>query len=184
LEQIIAAARARSAQSRGRAAQLTLPAAAGDPVIVRFNAQRGPRPDAGGAQGRGAAAPGGRRGGPDGASGPNRAGADNARPPQQRVAPTNIFVDPVSGQVLGTQPATQPTLVLLAHEIHEAMLLGQPGRTFVGWLGLGMVFLGLSGPILWWPRHGQWKYAFGVRKNARGFRLYRDIHGMVGIWAC
>ena len=179
LEQIIAAARAESAQSRGRAAQLTLPAAAGDPVIVRFNAQRGPRPDAGG-RGEGRGAPGGRRGGPDGF---NRAGAEGARPPQQRVPPTNIFVDPVSGQVLGTQPATQPALVAVSHEMHEAMLLGQPGRTFVGWLGVGMVLLGLSGPVLWWPKRGQWKYAFGVRGNARGFRLYREIHGMVGIWA-
>src|SRR6185295_15242850 len=24
--------------------------------------------------------------------------------------------------------------------------------------------------------------AFGVRRSARGFRLYREIHGMIGIW--
>jgi uncharacterized iron-regulated membrane protein len=45
-----------------------------------------------------------------------------------------------------------------------------------------MVFLGLSGLYLWWPKKGQWKFAFGVRRTARGFRLYREIHGMMGVW--
>jgi uncharacterized iron-regulated membrane protein len=70
----------------------------------------------------------------------------------------------------------------IAHEMHEAMLLGGAGRTLVAWLGVGMLFLGLSGLYLWWPREGQWKFAFGVRRTARGVRFYREIHGMFGIW--
>jgi uncharacterized iron-regulated membrane protein len=45
-----------------------------------------------------------------------------------------------------------------------------------------MFFLGLSGLYLWWPKKGQWKFAFGVRRNARGFRIYREVHGMMGVW--
>ncbi len=93
-----------------------------------------------------------------------------------------MFVDPPTGKLLGASTPAGPGLAGLAHEIHEAMLLGGPGRTLVAWLGVGMLFLGLSGLYLWWPRKGQWRFAFGVRRNARGARLYREIHGMFGIW--
>lgn len=61
-------------------------------------------------------------------------------------------------------------------------MLGRNGHMLVGVLGIGMLFLGLSGLYLWWPKSGQWKYAFIVRPSARGARLYREIHGAFGIW--
>ena len=183
LARIVEAARTSAPQSRGQAATVALAQQRGDAVSVRFTAQRG-FPGGGRGDGAGRGAPGGARGdvagrgagaarGPGGAAG--RAGS--GRGPAQ-----DIFVDPVSGTVLGTRLVTQPTLLSIAHQTHEAMMLGQPGRTLVGYLGVGMFLLGLSGLVLWWPKGGQWKYAFGVRKTAKGFRLYREIHGMAGIW--
>src|SRR3546814_20536618 len=32
-------------------------------------------------------------------------------------------------------------------------------------------------------RSGQWKAAFMVRRTAKGLRLHRELHGMVGIWS-
>ncbi len=60
--------------------------------------------------------------------------------------------------------------------------MGRDGRRFVGWLGLAMVLLGLTGLVLWWPRRGQWKYAFIVRRTAKGLRFHRELHAMLGIW--
>src|SRR6185369_10514744 len=56
------------------------------------------------------------------------------------------------------------------------------GREIIGYLGIVMCGLGVTGLVLWWPRAGQWRAAFGIRRRARGLRLHRDLHGTVGIW--
>jgi uncharacterized iron-regulated membrane protein len=57
------------------------------------------------------------------------------------------------------------------------------GRYWEGWLGVAMALVGLSGLYLWWPKRGQWRHAFLVRRNAKGLRFHRELHGAVGIWA-
>ncbi len=99
-----------------------------------------------------------------------------------RASATQIYVDPVSGSVLGTGPASLPPVLAFAHRLHGNFLMAQAGRRFVGWLGLAMVLLGATGIVLWWPKAGQWKNAFLVRRKARGLRFHRELHGMIGIW--
>ena len=182
LEQVIDAARRASTRGEGVAATVMLPAQPGGAVGVQFNAPRG---DAG----EGAGARGGRRG--NRGAGNARPGGENAQAQGGRGGPQGgrggpgapiLYLDPVSGQVLATRTQSPPALLGVAHQMHEAMLLGGGGRTLVAWLGVGMLFLGLSGLYLWWPKTGQWKYAFIVRRKARGVRLWREIHGMAGIW--
>ena len=165
--------------------QITLPKAPSDPAILRFTpARAGFSPGAGG---RGQGGPGGEGRGargprPDGARG--RGEGRGPGGPGGRGAPPgpNIFVDPVSGTVLGTASSGGSPFVAQVHQIHENMFLGRNGRAFVGWLGVGMTILGLSGLVLWWPKRGQWKFAFGVRRSAKGLRFLRELHGMAGIW--
>jgi len=52
----------------------------------------------------------------------------------------------------------------------------------VGWLGVAMLALGVTGLVLWWPKRGQWKYAFLVRRTAKGLRFHRELHAATGIW--
>jgi uncharacterized iron-regulated membrane protein len=52
----------------------------------------------------------------------------------------------------------------------------------VGWLGIAMLLLGCTGIVIWWPKRGQWSAGFRIRRNARGYWFYRDLHGAVGIW--
>jgi uncharacterized iron-regulated membrane protein len=99
-----------------------------------------------------------------------------------RAPATQIYVDPVSGTVIGNAPATLPPILAFAHQLHGNFLMGQDGRRFVGYLGLAMVILGLSGLVLWWPKMGQWRHAFIVRRTAKGLRFHRELHGMLGIW--
>ena len=56
------------------------------------------------------------------------------------------------------------------------------GLPFVGWNGVIMTFMGLSGLMLWWPRRGQWRSAFFIRKGARGVAFHLDLHRTVGFW--
>jgi uncharacterized iron-regulated membrane protein len=97
-------------------------------------------------------------------------------------APQTLFVDPVTARVLGSRPSPLSALLQAADELHGNLFVGEIGRQIVGWLGVGMTILGLTGLFLWWPRARQWKYAFLVRRSARGLRLNRELHGAAGIW--
>ncbi|HVZ28468.1 MAG TPA: PepSY-associated TM helix domain-containing protein [Rhizomicrobium sp.] len=105
---------------------------------------------------------------------------DGTRGPGQG---SQLYLDPVSGAVLDRRSSPLPAILAFAHQLHGNFLMGRDGRTqVVGWLGVAMCILGLSGLVLWWPRRGQWKYAFGVRRTAKGLRFHRELHAAVGIW--
>ena len=94
-----------------------------------------------------------------------------------------IFIDPVSGDVLGTRKALQPAILTFAHQLHGNFFIGRDGRNWiVGPLGIAMLLLGVTGLVLWWPKRGQWKYAFFVRRTAQGLRFHRELHAATGIW--
>lgn len=122
-----------------------------------------------------------REGGPRRAGGERRArrGGEEGRPRNQ----LQIFIDPVSGAVLGTRKTLLPPILTFAHQLHGNFLLGRDGRTWVvGPLGVAMLVLGVTGLVLWWPKRGQWKYAFMVRRTATGLRFHRELHAATGIW--
>jgi uncharacterized iron-regulated membrane protein len=94
-----------------------------------------------------------------------------------------VFIDPVSGEVLGTRKSVLPPILTFAHQLHGNFLMSrETGRPIVGWLGLAMCILGATGLVLWWPKRGQWKYAFLVRRTAKGLRFHRELHAATGIW--
>jgi len=125
-----------------------------------------------------------------GQQGGQQAGQATGAPAQGRV-PTQspfagslqILIDPVSLQVLQTQQA-MTGWVRFFHDLHGHIFIpGGVGREIVGWLGVAMLVLGCSGLYLWWPKPGQWKAAFTVRRKAKGLRLNRELHGAIGIWS-
>lgn len=104
-----------------------------------------------------------------------------SRPGPQRG--TDVYVDPASAKVLDVRQAPYNAFIGTMHDLHGRLLIpGREGRQVVGWLGVAMLLLGCTGIVIWWPKRGQWSMAFGVRRNARGYWLYRDLHGAVGIW--
>jgi uncharacterized iron-regulated membrane protein len=112
-------------------------------------------------------------------------------PPGTRPANVNLntgktlFLDPVSLKVLGDMERRRAgAFMRTVTTLHIALMFpGHFGLQFVGLMGVFLVLFGVSGLILWWPKKGQWRPAFGVKKGARGFRLHRDLHGAVGIWS-
>lgn len=94
-----------------------------------------------------------------------------------------VATDPSTGKVLATFSAKEPAWLAAILDFHNGLLLsGRTGRTVEGSFGLLMVFLGLTGLYLWWPRVGRWKYGFIVRRTAKGLRFHRELHGAAGIW--
>lgn len=95
----------------------------------------------------------------------------------------NVLLDPATGrEVARYAQRMHPALAVLS-DLHSRLFLARPGRIAVGWLGVLMLGLGLSGLYLWWPGKTRWRQAFLVSGKARGLRLHRELHGAVGIWS-
>jgi uncharacterized iron-regulated membrane protein len=103
----------------------------------------------------------------------------------QNFVGLTMYVDPVSLKILGSAERRRAgEFDRDLRTMHVALMApGYYGLQIVGFLGIGMVLFGLSGLVLWWPKRGQWRHAFGVRRGARGFRLNHDLHSAVGFWA-
>lgn len=105
--------------------------------------------------------------------------------PGGRPAPLGgieIYVDSAAGAVVGRHETSAGTVrqIFLLHA--NLMSRDRSGRDIVGWLGVAMLALGTSGLVMWWPRPGQWRRAFTIRRGTQGFRFHRELHGTVGIW--
>jgi uncharacterized iron-regulated membrane protein len=91
-----------------------------------------------------------------------------------------VDVDPVS---LATYPNPSDDFVRQILFLHSTLLTkAREGREIVGWLGVAMLVMALSGLVNWWPRRGAWRAAFSVSPSATGYRLWREVHGAAGIW--
>jgi uncharacterized iron-regulated membrane protein len=92
-----------------------------------------------------------------------------------------VFVDPNSGKVNGFQAVGSSLfdwLVLLHTKLFWDAGYYAGGR-LVGFVGLALVLMLLTGLVLWIPRITQWKHAFALRrKNA--FIWNHDVHKLVG----
>jgi len=99
-----------------------------------------------------------------------------------RSSGVQFYLDPVSGAVLGERHNATPPFFIAMHNLHSNFLMGSAGHVLVGWLGVAMLVLGVSGLVLWWPKRGQWKYAFLIRRTAKGLRFHRELHAAAGIW--
>ncbi|HVJ54229.1 MAG TPA: PepSY-associated TM helix domain-containing protein [Aliidongia sp.] len=106
---------------------------------------------------------------------------DMAKPPQ-RMATARIFIDPGSLEIL--EVVQNPDdVVRFAHRLHETLLIAGPlGHSIIGWFGIGLLFIAVTGIPLWWPRQGRVKAAFIVSPTATGYRFQRELHGAAGIW--
>ena len=93
----------------------------------------------------------------------------------------NVFIDPYTAQVLGTQDAKY-NLQAVARALHGELMIGPLGDRLVelaaGW---GMLLV-VSGLYLWWPRGRGAAGVFFPRLRAKGRLFWRDLHGVVGFW--
>ncbi len=101
---------------------------------------------------------------------------------------TRVYVDPYSGQILGARAENQSFFIWLSRA-HTHLLAGEVGEQILGWIGLILTSLALSGLILWWPGAKSawkraWKRAFKpqLKTNCKG-RVY-ELHRAGGFWLC
>ncbi|MCC2981181.1 PepSY-associated TM helix domain-containing protein [Sphingomonas sp. IC4-52] len=68
------------------------------------------------------------------------------------------------------------------YQLHMQLLAGDVGHQIVGWSGVAMLLLLLSGLFAWWPR-GSWRKALAFKRDAAPIRRLRDIHKLFGVWS-
>ena len=80
-----------------------------------------------------------------------------ARAPRVEGGPprsVNVYLDPPSARVLDVVDF-RSSLIGFLHRFHENLTIPEySGRAIVGWAGVGMLILSLTGIWLWWPRNG------------------------------
>jgi uncharacterized iron-regulated membrane protein len=101
--------------------------------------------------------------------------SDAGGPPSMKT----VFLDPPTASVLGAMDF-RGSLVGFLHSFHENLTMPQySGRQFVGWAGVGMLILSITGIWLWWPRKGG--FLRGLRWT-RSSRFTFNLHHLLGLW--
>ena len=92
------------------------------------------------------------------------------------------LLDPVSAQVLKIKNP-ESDFFRLIKKFHTSLFIpGENGKTAVGIFGLVMLFMALSGVVLWWPKKGNLKRALTFKFADQGKKFHRDLHGAAGFW--
>lgn len=91
----------------------------------------------------------------------------------------SIYLDPPTGRVLDKVDFRSSWAGFL-HVFHENLTIPQySGRQIVGWAGVGMLILSLSGIVLWWPRFGS--LISGLRWRRVPYTS-TNLHQTLGFW--
>jgi uncharacterized iron-regulated membrane protein len=96
-------------------------------------------------------------------------------------APFRVYVDPVSGQALGSFVYTQ-TLVGWADLMHGELLLGDAGDLIVELAACWAIVMVLTGLYLWWPRSANRLFGVFLPRFGAGRLFWRDLHAVGGVW--
>jgi uncharacterized iron-regulated membrane protein len=84
-------------------------------------------------------------------------------------------VDPYRGHIVrdGSLAAWPGEWIFL---IHDSLLVGPIGETIVGIEGLGLLFLAVVGPIVWWPGRKRLKQGFKIVAGRGADLRWRTLH--------
>ena len=105
-------------------------------------------------------------------------------PPETRgrdFAPMLAWLSPDGAHVL-RRDFWGDTAMTWLYDLHYRLTLGKTGAVVVGYAGIGMVALLITGLAAWWPR-GSWSKALRFKRKAAPARRLRDWHKLTGLAA-
>jgi uncharacterized iron-regulated membrane protein len=89
----------------------------------------------------------------------------------------HLFVDPHDGRVLADS-ARQAMPFVTLFRLHTSLFLGPAGEYLAALGGFALLFMAMSGIVLWWPR--SWKHAFRLRLDGNRVAVSYDLHRALG----
>jgi uncharacterized iron-regulated membrane protein len=91
----------------------------------------------------------------------------------------NVYLDPPTARVLDAVDY-RSSLFGWLHRFHENLTIPEySGRAVVGWVGVAMLILSLTGIWLWWPRNGA--FLPGLRWGRAAYTT-TNLHHLLGFW--
>src|SRR4029079_11881058 len=91
----------------------------------------------------------------------------------------NVYLDPPTARTLDVVDF-RSSLIGWLHRFHENLTIPEySGRAIVGWAGVGMLILSLTGIWLWWPRNGA--FVPGLRWGRAAYTT-TNLHHLFGFW--
>lgn len=97
----------------------------------------------------------------------------------KHFAPMLVWLSPDGSQVLRRSYWGDDAMTWI-YNLHMELLAGKAGATVVGWSGVVLVVLLLSGLWAWWPR-GSLAKALALKDRAPPVRKWRDWHKLAGL---
>ncbi|MBC6489374.1 PepSY-associated TM helix domain-containing protein [Flavihumibacter stibioxidans] len=98
---------------------------------------------------------------------------------------TTYFVNPYSGEVLGTTEGAGYGFFMFMFKLHRWLLLDMEiGRPIVGWATVIFSLLVISGLIIWIPQKARmWRQGLKVKFSANWKRVNHDLHNTLGFYS-
>lgn len=93
-----------------------------------------------------------------------------------------VAVDPSTAQALSDR-RWGAFFVSFMYELHQELLLGKSGETFVGIMALFLLLSIISGLYLWWPKPEKLRRALTFQSGGSLIRTHYDIHKLTGLAA-
>ena len=90
--------------------------------------------------------------------------------------------NPYTGADLGDSVPFGIRVVSKLLELHDDLLAGKTGRAVNGAGALLLVFIALTGIVVWWPGIQTWRRGLTLHRNVGWQRFTWDLHRMVGFW--
>lgn len=94
----------------------------------------------------------------------------------------SVYADPYSGEVLGAHRQEDTFMGWIAL-LHTQFLSGDRGETILGMGAVLLIFMSVTGILLWWPRNGKFAPGFKIRWSAQWKRVNFDLHRASGLYA-
>jgi len=92
-----------------------------------------------------------------------------------------VYLDPSTARVLDVADF-RISFIGILHRFHENLTIPEyNGRDIVGWAGVAMLIMTLTGLYLWWPRNHAWSAALRWQTGAG---TASRLHHQFGFWIC
>lgn len=88
-----------------------------------------------------------------------------------------LFIDPHDGTIVADSEREWLPFATF-YELHRRFLAGARGEYAVSIAGFALVFLAVSGLVMWWPR--RWKQALRIRWDGNRLAVSYDLHKCAG----
>lgn len=98
---------------------------------------------------------------------------------------TTYFVNPYTGDILGTGETTTSEFFMVMFRLHRWLLLDTSiGRPIVGVATIIFVVIIITGLVIWFPKKiKNWKQGVKIKTNANWKRMNHDLHNALGFYA-